>query len=192
MPRIAVTGLGAISALGASVHDNWGSVVGGRGGIARCVMGDSPYGPGGLELPMARVAEGFETALDASLGRPVAAGLDPFARFALAPALEALEQSGLRGHPVLDERTAIIFGHGLGGLATLEAGYERFFGLKSARMHPSTVPRVMVSAGVSAAAMAFEIRGPVFAVSSACASSAHAIAQGAAMIAAGQAGKSVV
>jgi nodulation protein E len=186
LKRIAVTGLGAISALGASVEDNWRAVVGGRGGIARCVMGDSPYGPGGLELPMARVAEGFEATLDAGLGRPVAAGLDPFARFALAPALEALEQSGLRGHAVLDERTAVIFGHGLGGLATLEAGYERFFGQKSARMHPSTVPRVMVSAGVSAAAMAFEIHGPVFATSSACASSAHAITQGAAMILSGQ------
>ena len=185
MNRIAVTGLGAISALGASIEDNWQAVAAGRGGIARCVMGVSPHGPGGLELPMARVADGYEAALDAALGRPVAGGLDPFARFVLAPALEALEQSGLRGHPVLEERTAIIFGHGLGGLATLEAGYERLFGLKSPRMHPSTVPKVMVSAGVSAAAMAFEIRGPVFAVSSACASSAHAIAQGAAMIAMG-------
>ncbi|WP_309606081.1 beta-ketoacyl-[acyl-carrier-protein] synthase family protein [Phenylobacterium sp.] len=186
MNRIAVTGLGAISALGPSFETTWQAVAAGRGGIARCLVGDSPHGPGGLELPMARVAEGYEAALDAALGHPVAGGLDPFARFVLAPALEALEQSGLRGHPVLDERTAIVFGHGLGGLATLEAGYERFFGLKSPRMHPSTVPKVMVSAGVSAAAMAFAIRGPVFAVSSACASSAHAIAQGAAMIATGQ------
>ena len=186
MNRIAVTGLGAISALGSSLDANWQAVAGGRGGIARCVVGDSPHGPGGLELPMARIAEGYEAALDAGIGYPVAAGLDPFARFALGPALEALEQSGLRGHAVLDERTAIIFGHGLGGLATLETGYERFFGLKSARMHPSTVPRVMVSAGVSAAAMAFGVHGPVFAVSSACASSAHAITQGAAMIAMGQ------
>ncbi|HZZ34064.1 MAG TPA: beta-ketoacyl-[acyl-carrier-protein] synthase family protein [Phenylobacterium sp.] len=187
MNRIAVTGLGAISALGGSVEENWQAARDGRGGIARTLMGDSPYGPGGLELPMARVADGYEAALDARLGKPVAGGLDPFARLALAPALEALEQSGLRGHPVLAERTAVIFGHGLGGLATLEAGYERFFGLKSPKLHPSTVPRVMVSAGVSAAAMAFEIRGPVFATSSACASSAHAIAQGAAMIAMGQA-----
>lgn len=186
MNRIAVTGLGAISALGGSVEENWQAAREGRGGIARTVMGDSPYGPGGLELPLARVADGYEAALDERLGKQVAGGLDPFARFALAPALEALEQSGLRGDPVLNERTAVIFGHGLGGLATLETGYERFFGMKSPRLHPSTVPRVMVSAGVSAAAMAFEIKGPVFATSSACASSAHAIAQGAAMIAMGQ------
>ncbi|THD72785.1 beta-ketoacyl-[acyl-carrier-protein] synthase family protein [Phenylobacterium sp.] len=186
MNRIAVTGLGAISALGASVEANWQAVRDGRGGIERTIMGDSPYGPGGLELPMARVAPGYEAALDAGLGKPAAGGLDPFARMALAPALEALEQSGLRGNPTLTERTAVILGHGLGGLATLEAGYERFFGMKSPKLHPSTVPRVMLSAGVSAVAMAFEIRGPVFAVSSACASSSHAIAQGAAMIALGQ------
>ncbi|MBS0334633.1 MAG: beta-ketoacyl-[acyl-carrier-protein] synthase family protein [Proteobacteria bacterium] len=186
MTRIAVTGLGAISALGASLEDNWRAVLAGQGGIERCVMGDSPYGPGGLELPMARVAEGYDVLLDERMGRPTAGALDPFAKFVLAPAAEAISQSGLKGHPVLQERTAVIFGHGLGGLATLEAGYERFFGLKSPRLHPSTVPKVMVSAGVSAAAMAFEIKGPVFAVSSACASSAHAVAQGASMIAMGQ------
>jgi nodulation protein E len=184
--RIAVTGLGAISALGTSLEDNWQAVAAGRAGIARQLMGDSPYGPPGLEMPIARVADGYEAVLDQRLGRPIAAGLDPFARFVLAPALEALDQAGLRGHPVLSERTAVIFGHGLGGLATIEASYERFFGLKSPRMHPSTVPRTMVSAGVSAVAMAFEIKGPVFATSSACASSAHAIAQGASMIAMGQ------
>jgi nodulation protein E len=184
--RIAVTGLGAISALGTSLEDNWQAVVAGRPGIARQLMGDSPHGPAGLEMPIARVAEGYEAVLDQRFGRPISAGLDPFARFVLAPALEALNQSGLKGHEVLSERTAVIFGHGLGGLATIEASYERFFGLKSPRMHPSTVPRAMVSAGVSAVAMAFEIKGPVFATSSACASSAHAIAQGASMIAMGQ------
>ncbi len=186
MNRIAVTGLGAISALGASLEENWQAAVAGRPGIARTRMGDGEHGPGGLELPMARVADGYQAAVDAALGRPVMAGLDPFARFILAPALEALEQSGLRGHEVLTERTAVVFGHGFGGLATLEAGYERYFGMKSPRMHPSTVPRGMMSAGVSAVAMTFEIRGPVFATSSACASSAHAIAQGASMIAMGQ------
>ena len=186
MKRIAVTGMGAVSALGGSLEENWQAVAAGRGGIARCVMGDSPLGPGGLELPMARVADGYDKALDAAIGRPVAGGLDPFAQFALGPALEAIEQAGLRDHPVLSERTAIIFGHGLGGLATLEVGYERFFGQKLAKLHPSTVPKVMVSAGVSAAAMAFGIKGPVFATSSACASSSHAIAQGAAMIVTGQ------
>lgn len=186
MKRIAVTGLGAVSALGPSMAQNWQAVVAGRCGIDRAVIGASPHGPGGLDLPIAQVAQGFDRLLDERFGRPLSAGLDPFARFALAAALEAVDRSTLRGHPVLSERTAIIFGHGHGGLQALEAGYERFFGLKSAHVHPATVPKTMVSAAVSAASMVLQVRGPVFAVSSACASSAHAIVQGAQMIAAGE------
>ena len=83
-------------------------------------------------------------------------------------------------------------GNGIGGLRTLEKAYERLFGLKASKVHPLTVPRVMVSAPVSAVAMEFGVTGPVFATSSACASSGHAIAQGAALIAGGLADLAVV
>jgi nodulation protein E len=59
-------------------------------------------------------------------------------------------------------------------------------------VHPLTIPRVMISAPVSSVAMEFGITGPVFATSSACASAAHAIAQGAALIAGGLADVAVV
>lgn len=144
------------------------------------------------EMPVALVQDGYDAEVDNRLGRPLASSLDPFARMALTAALEALDQSGLRDHPVLAERTAVVFGHGLGGLETLEAAYERFFGQKSIKVHPATVPRVMQSAAVSAVAMAFGVHGPVFATSSACASSAHAIAQGAALILADQADVAIV
>src|SRR5579871_4968702 len=83
-------------------------------------------------------------------------------------------------------------GNGIGGLHTLEKGFDRLYGLKANKVHPLTVPRVMVSAPVSAIAMEFGVTGPVFATSSACASAAHAIAQGAAMIAGGLADLAVV
>ncbi|MBW8813116.1 MAG: beta-ketoacyl-[acyl-carrier-protein] synthase family protein [Caulobacterales bacterium] len=187
MRRIAVTGLGAVSALGASLDENWQAVVEGRGGIARHAMGGGPREPEALELPLARVAAGYEKLVDEKLGRAFAAGLDPFARFVLGPSVEALAQAGLTGDPVLSERTAVVFGHGLCGLETLEVAYDRYFGQRSPRLHPATIPRSMVSAGVSAAAMAFGMHGPVFATSSACASSAHAIVQAAGLIATGQA-----
>jgi nodulation protein E len=110
----------------------------------------------------------------------------------LAAAYEALENAGLIDHPALSQRTAIVLGHGQGGQETLEKSYERFFGLKSQRMHPATVPKIMVSGGVSAVAMQFGVHGPTFATSSACASSAHAIVQGAGMIATGLADVAIV
>jgi nodulation protein E len=178
--------MGAVSALGTTLEAAWQAALAGRGGIALHLVGGSEYGPPGQEIMLARVAAGYDEGLDERLGRPLCGGLDPFARMALAAALEALDQAGLRDDPVLDERTAVIFGHGLGGLETLELAYERFFGQRTPRLHPATVPKVMLSAAASAVAMAFGVHGPVFATSSACASSAHAIAQAAVMIASGQ------
>ncbi|HEY3696469.1 beta-ketoacyl-[acyl-carrier-protein] synthase family protein [Phenylobacterium sp.] len=190
--RIAVTGLGAVSALGGSVEAAWQAAMGGKGGIARHSIDASLFGPPAQDFLLARVCEDYDATIDERLGRPIRRTLDPFARMALAPALEALDQAGLRDDPVLAEDTAVIFGHGFGGLETMEAGYQRVFGERSSRVHPATVPRVMLSAAVSAIAMTFGVRGAVFAVSSACASSAHAIAQGAGMIATGQAKVAIV
>jgi nodulation protein E len=190
--RIAITGLGAVSALGGSLESAWQALMGGKGGISRHSIDASEFGPPAQDFLLARVCEDYDATLDARLGRRIGPTLDPFARMALVPALEALEQAGLRGDPILEDETAVIFGHGSGGLETLETGYQRVYGQRSSRVHPATVPRAMLSAGVSAVAMAFGVRGPVFAVSSACASSAHAVLQGAAMIATGQVKAAIV
>jgi nodulation protein E len=183
--RIAVTGLGAISALGANAAETWAGAREGRCGIAPHAFDAGPHGPQPVTLPAALPAEGFEARLEAGVGRKVSATVDRFALFALCAAFEALEQAGLLDHPALRTRTAIVLGHGQGGLESLEKSYERFFGIKSPRVHPATVPRVMVSGAVSAVAMQFGVHGPVFATSSACASSAHAVVQGASLIQSG-------
>jgi nodulation protein E len=190
--RVVVTGMGAVCALGPTLPQAWAASLAGRGGIALHTQPVSEHGPPSAPFPLALAADGWADAVDARLGRQVVGGLDPFAGMALAAALEAVDAAGLGDHPVLSERTAVVFGHGQGGLVTLEASYERFFGLKSPRLHPATVPKVMLSAGVSAIAMALGVHGPVFATSSACASSAHAIAQGAALIADGEADVALV
>jgi nodulation protein E len=86
---------------------------------------------------------------------------------------------------VLETRTAVVLGHGTGGVHTLERAYERFYGTKSPRPHPLTIPRAMLSAATSAITMEFGIKGPAFAISSACSSSGHSIAMGALMIKSG-------
>ncbi|MGI8840719.1 MAG: beta-ketoacyl-[acyl-carrier-protein] synthase family protein [Caulobacteraceae bacterium] len=190
--RVAVTGLGAICALGMTAPETWEAAREGRGGIALHPFDPGPNGPEGHPTPAALVEGDVVGAVEAALDRRVGATLDRFTLFALKAAREALGQAGLIGAPALERRAAVVFGHGFGGVHTMEASYERFFGQKAARMHPLTIPKVMVSAPVSAVAMEFAIKGPVFAVSSACSSSGHAIAQGAAFIASGQADIAVV
>ena len=189
--RLVVTGLGAVSALGLTAEENWAAVRDGRGGIAVHEFDTGPHGSGARSYPAALVKGDAVAALETALGRRIAGSLDPFAIFALKAAHEALAQAGLIGQR-LGDRTACVMGNGIGGLQTLEKGYERLFGMKAQKVHPLTIPRVMVSAPVSAIAIEFGITGPVFATSSACASAAHAIAQGAALITAGLADLAVV
>ena len=191
-PRIVVTGLGAVSPLGLNARSSFEAARDGVCAIAPVVLDPGPNGPEAHTTPAALVSGDLLGAAEAALGRRLGASLDPFSLMAIASAHEALSQAGLTGHPVLEERTALVTGHGFAGIHTLEAGYERFFGGKLPRIHPLTVPKVMVSAPVSAIAMEFKIRGPVFAVSSACASSGHAIAQGAGFIATGEADVAIV
>ena len=190
--RIAITGLGAVSALGTTAAANWDAAREGRSAIGPHLFDGGQHGPEPVSLPAALTPDGFQAAFEAKHGRKVSGLLDRFALIALCAAAEALEAADLLDSPVLDQRTAVVLGHGQGGQETLEKSYERFFGLKSPRVHPATVPKIMVSGGVSAVAMQFGVHGPVFATSSACASSAHAIVQGAGLIASGQADVAVV
>ncbi|HEV2531949.1 beta-ketoacyl-[acyl-carrier-protein] synthase family protein [Phenylobacterium sp.] len=190
--RIAITGLGAVSAIGLGAKANWDAAREGRSGIAPHRFEGGQHAPEPVTLPAALTADGFAAGLEARFGRKVSGTLDRFALLGLAAAYEAIEQAGLVDHAALDQRTAIVLGHGQGGQETLEKSYERFFGLKSQRMHPATVPKIMVSGGVSAVAMQFGVHGPTFATSSACASSAHAIVQGAGLIQTGLADVAIV
>ncbi len=190
--RIVVTGMGAITALGHTAEATWLAVRDGRGGIGRHVFDPGPHGPPPAETSCALVEGDVLGPLETALGKRIGASLDRFSLLALKASHEALADAGLVGAHVLAERGAVVLGHGFAGIHSLEQAYERFFGRRTAKLHPLTVPRVMVSAPASAVAMTFGVRGPVFAVSSACSSSGNAIAQGAGLIASGQADIAVV
>lgn len=181
--RTVVTGLGAVSALGHGCEANWAAARDGRGKIAVQGLPPTKHGPPFTPMPLALVEPGVQEKVEETLGHRVGA-LDPTSIFALSAVHEALQHAGLLKHPALEHRAAVVFGHGYIGGQTLEAAYERYFGLKS-RVHPLTVPRIMVSAPVSAISMEFGLKGPIFAVSSACSSSGHSIAQASMLIDAG-------
>jgi nodulation protein E len=189
--RIAVTGLGAVSAIGNDAASTWQAARDGVSGLANTFIDPGPQGPPGKDWLVGLVKGDTLKTLEAALDRRIGASLDPFAVFSLKAAHEALGAAGLLGSPALAQ-AAVVFGHGIGGLSTQEKAYERFFGLKNPKVHPLTVPRVMVSAPSSAIAMEFGVKGPVFAVSSACSSSGHAMGQGAMLIQSGRAKVAVV
>ena len=102
--------------------------------------------------------------------------------YAVLAAYEALDAAALLDHPDILSKAGVFIGCGGGGLVSTEQSYERLFAGGVRTLHPMTIPRQMPSAPASQVSITFATRGPCFGVTSACASSAHAIAEAAAMI----------
>ncbi|MBV8914493.1 MAG: beta-ACP synthase, partial [Acetobacteraceae bacterium] len=166
---VVVTGAGCVSALGHSVATFWSALQDGRGGLG--TLDEAAR----LDLKVAAVGAVPPPDLSELVDRRLLPTLDRFSVLALFAAEQALAQAGLPLE-TMGHRTGCVVGVGTAGGETIDALYRRLFveGVKRATVF--TVPRVMPSAPASQISMAHGIRGPVFTVSSACASSNHAIA----------------
>lgn len=187
MRRVAVTGLGCVSGLGQGVAETWARARAGEGAIRRFALpraGEAPVQVAGPAAAMDRLELGRA---EARFGARALAQLDPLSAFTVAAAIEAVEDAGLVDHRVLDRRTAILVGCGSGGNATYEAGYRRIYERGLAKVHPQTIPTAMTSAPASQVAMLLGCHGPAMVLSSACASSAHALGEAMHMIRAARA-----
>ncbi|HEX3744871.1 MAG TPA: beta-ketoacyl-[acyl-carrier-protein] synthase family protein [Bryobacteraceae bacterium] len=171
MPRVAITGMGAISALGPNVAAFAQALAEGRCGIAPIESTDVSQVrfQNGAEVKGYTHAPYFEDRR--------ADFLDRFAQFAVIAAREACGSSGIEWTPELREAAAIVTGSCVGGQNAQEAGFQDLYKHGRNRVHPLTIPKTMANAGASHISMEFGITGPSFTLSTACASAAHAIGQ---------------
>lgn len=189
--NVVITGMGCVSGLGRGVEQSWARLLDGEGAIRdldRDLQSDKPA------WRMRGRAAWIDDADMEALGKlyaerdlPRLGRLDPLSTYALAAAIEAIDQAGLFGDPVLKTRTAILLGCGSPGNATIDAGYQRLFANEQAKVHPQTIPTSMISAPASNIAMMLGAHGPAFVLSSACASSAHALGEAMHMVRSGRA-----
>ena len=164
--RVVVTGLGAITPLGNTAGEFWEGLTAGRSGVALTNVFDTS------KLPTRMAAEVKDFNPDALFGRRDARRMDRYAQMALAAAREALADARFPDDPDVRERTGAIVATGIGGIITIEdTTFE--IGPKQAwdRVSPFFVPMLMGNAASAQISMNYGLRGPVFAVSSACASS---------------------
>ncbi len=169
MNRVAITGIGVVSPVGCELEEYWNALVEGRSGIG-------PLTTIPTERLNTRIAAEVKNHKPekhfATRALPL---LDRFSQFAVIAARNAVADAGLVFDEELAQATATIVGSGVGGQNTLDDGYYRLYGQNAARLHPFTIPRLMVNAGASQVSMDMGLRGPTFAVASACASGTHAI-----------------
>jgi nodulation protein E len=167
--NVVVTGMGAVTPLGLGVANFWAGLIAGRSAIVRREY--TAAEKFSLTVPVAPVDDAQE-AIDA-LGRDIARA-DRFSQLAVIAADEAVKQSGLEFDAGLGARTACIIGTGIGGQTTFDDGYAAML-LRGRRPHPLTILKIIANAPASHMSIRYGVRGPAFAVSSACATGAHAI-----------------
>ena len=178
--EVAVTGTGAVAAPALGSEGLWRALLQARSGIAGL---DAPLATG-LRAPVAARVPAFPPPADPRT-------TDPFVQFALAAAAEALRRADLT-EAVAGPRTAVIMGSGAGGEATRDAAARRLYLHREGRVDPYTIPKAMPSGAASRVAIAHGVTGPVFSISSACASAAHAIGLAFGMVRAGTVDTAIV
>ena len=171
MRRVAITGLGAICALGRNVEEFARALAEGRPGFGPIESADRSQ----LRFQNGAEVKGYSHT--PYFEDRVADFIDRFAQFAVIAAREAVADSGVEWTLELRESAAIITGSCVGGQSTEDIGFQDIYKLGRNRVHPLTIPKTMANAGASHISMEFGIVGPSFTLSTACSSAAHAIGQ---------------
>lgn len=184
MRRVAITGAGTINALGHDVASTLAAMREGRCGIGPLDIRDVER----LSVQIGAQVKGYDES--AHFNRQQIALCDRFTQFALLSAREAVAQAGLGSSGLgFDEalalRAGVILGTSGGGLNTQDENYRAVYEEGKNRVHPFIVPRLMNNAATSHVSMEWGLRGPAFTVSTACASSNHAMGLAFQMIRAG-------
>ena len=179
MEKVVITGMGAISALGLSVQENWGNLLNGVSGVGPNTLFDtSDY-----LVKIACVVKDFvpENYMDAKEVRR----RDRYEQFATVATAEALKQSGLEISEKNSGRVGVVIATGVGGITSLEDAIFLIRDTNPRKVSPFLIPMLMPNGATGLVAIDHGIHGPCFAVSSACASGADGIGTAMMMLRAG-------
>ena len=179
MKRVVITGAGTINALGHDVPETLEAMREGRCGIGPLEFRDVER----LSIQIGGQVKGFEA--EGHFNRQQMTLYDRFTQFTLMAAREAIAQSGLEFSDELSNRAGVVLGTAGGGVSTWDDNYRAVYEEGKNRVHPFVVPKLMMNAAASHVSMEYNLKGPSFTGSTACASSNHAMAQAFQMVRSG-------
>jgi len=170
--RVVVTGMGLVSPVGNDVATSWEGLLAGRSGGGLVTAWDITE-----DFPCRIGCEvrGFEPT--EHMDKRDAKRFDRVAQFSIAASGQALAAAGLETLPagLAPERFGVVFGSGIGGIATFEEQHRKLIESGPNRVSPFFVPMFIPDISAGLISMRWGLRGPNYATVSACASSAHAI-----------------
>ena len=171
--RVVVTGMGALTPIGNTLHQFWDGLISGTSGSANITYFDTTK----FKTKFACEIKGYDP-LDFFEKKEVRR-YDKFTQYALVVAKEAIEDAKLIESKVNNGRVGVIWGAGIGGLETFQNEVLNFAeGDGTPRYNPFFIPKMIPDIAAGLISIKYGFHGPNFATVSACASSANAIIDG--------------
>lgn len=179
--RVVITGMGVVSPVGNNVETFWNALCSGQSGVDLITAFDTTDYPSKIAGEVKGLD--FSQYVDAKEVRRT----DRAILLGMAAAYDAIEQSGITVGSVDLERVGTIVGSGIGGLSTLENEHTKLIQRGPSRVSPFLIPMMIPDMPAGRISMAYGLKGPNYAVVSACASGAHSIGDAFLQIKAGMA-----
>ena len=162
--------MGALTPLGNSVDDYWNGLINGVSGAAPITIFDASK----FRTRFACEVKNFEPTN--FFDKKEARKIDRFSQFALVASDQAMADAGLNRENVNPDRTGVVLGSGIGGLTTFQQEVMEFAkGDGTPRFNPFFIPKMILDIAAGQVSMRHNLRGPNYAVTSACASSTNAM-----------------
>lgn len=180
MRRVVITGLGAVTPLGNTLEETWKGIKEGRCGIGNITNFDCSD----FKIKIAAEVKNFDATqfMDKKDARKMAR----FTQFAVAAAVQAMNDASLSKENIDANRTGIILGNGIGGFEIYEESFKKYFDAGPARIPPMTVPLLIPNEAAGNISMKFGIKGPSWTIATACASGTDALGNALDMVRSGR------
>ena len=169
--RVVITGVGAITSLGQEKKQIWSALCEGKSGIKPITSFDTS----GFDVHFGGEAGDFDPTqwFDVKEVRR----LDRFSQFALAASILAVKDAGLNLDAFDRTRIGVVLGSGMGGMLELETQHKILLNKGPSRVSPLMVPKLMINAAPAQVAIRFGLKGPNYALVTACTTGVNAIGE---------------
>jgi len=167
--RVVVTGLGAVTSLSCQIEDLWKRILEGESGVHTIRLFDTA----GHKVHFGGDIHDWTTG--DYMSAKDAKRIDRFTQFAMVAGIDAVRDSGIDFSKLDPFRAGVILGSGIGGLHEIETQVERLLHKGPDKVSAFTIPKLMLNAASGQLSIEFGLRGPNFAVATACASATNAI-----------------
>jgi 3-oxoacyl-[acyl-carrier-protein] synthase II len=167
--RVVITGLGMIAPVGNTVEQCWSNLLAGKTGIGRITRFD----PTPFNSHVAGEVKDFN--VEAYLSAKEARHMDRFIHYGMAAAIQSIRDSGLDFAKEDPDRVGVVIGSGIGGLPMIEDNHNEFLTRGARRISPFFVPGSIINMISGHVSIMFGLRGPNYAIVSACTTGLHSV-----------------